>query len=158
MIKRCPACGHTGELTWRDGKYRCAMCDGEISETEPQVQAQRSTTVSNATCPICRNKENNLFDGSKYRCALCGTPFDLQPEVQEPTFHQFAGVNIPFAQQPRQYAGTKPVATPYIKELQKTKKKNMTWGIVCIFLFWPVSIYFFYQYYKTNKMLNALGF
>ena len=37
MNKICPICGHSGEVTWRDGKYYCAMCGHEIDETTPNV-------------------------------------------------------------------------------------------------------------------------
>ena len=49
MIKKCNICGHTGELTWRDGKYYCAMCGTEIAETDPVVQPQPVMPTQSAT-------------------------------------------------------------------------------------------------------------
>lgn len=142
MIKTCHTCQHTGELTWRDGKYYCAMCGSEISEKQPEAQPQRAATVNNVSCPICKNRENNLFDGTKYRCSLCGTPFDWRPE--EPVFtnrQQSSGSTFAYAQ-----------------TLKEKKKKHLTWGIVCVFFFWPASIYFFYKAYQLNKELEILGY
>ena len=154
MIKKCNICGHTGELTWRDGKYYCAMCGTEIAETDPVVQpqpvmqTQSATTAANITCPICRNKENNRFDGSRYHCALCATTFDLQQATQAQQSWQY-----------QQYGSTPNFASQYrIEELKKQKKSNITTGIVFVFLFWPASIYFFYKAYKTNQELKVLGY
>lgn len=144
MIKKCPVCGHTGELTWRDGKYHCAVCDSEVSETEPQVQPINNTTVNNVTCPVCKNKENNQFDGSKYRCALCGTPFVPQQVPQTQSYAQFSHVNTQNAQR--------------VQELQKQKTRNLVLGILFIWLFWPASIYFFYKFNQIGKELKALGY
>ena len=38
MTKTCPSCGYTGELTWRNGDYHCAMCDTVIAEDAPEIQ------------------------------------------------------------------------------------------------------------------------
>ena len=153
MIKKCNVCGHSGELTWRDGKYYCAMCGSEIAETEPVVNTQpqaqpRSTVVvSNVTCPICKNTANNLFDGSKYRCALCGTSFDAQQAApQQHQYQQYNGALNPYAQ------------TERYKELRKEKDKKIVLGIVFIFLFWPASVYFFYKAYKANEEMKAMGY
>ena len=134
MIKKCNVCGHTGELTWRDGKYHCAACDSEISETEPAVQ--KSTVVNNATCPICKNRENNLFDGNRYRCALCGTDFDMYQAAETQT-NTTVSNNGDIAQ----------------KAVDGFKKKdpNLILGIIFIFLFWPLAIYFFYKFYQSTK-------
>lgn len=143
MIKTCNTCHHTGELTWRDGKYYCAMCGSEVAETEPTVQPQRATTVNNATCPICKNRDNNLFDGGKYRCSLCGTPFELQQEYHEPTYNQSGAGNN---------------RSQYVADLKKQKEKNIVIGVVLVFIFWPVSIYFFYKAYKNHEELKSLGY
>ena len=144
MTKTCNVCHHTGELTWRDGKYYCAMCGSEVAETEPVAQTQRASTVNNATCPICKNRENNLFDGYKYRCGLCGTPFDLHQEFHVPT-HNAPNSNRFNREQ-------------YAAELKKKKNKNIGLGILFVMFFWPVSIYFFYKAYQTNKELMVLGY
>ena len=38
-------------------------------------------------------------------------------------------------------------------DLEKKKNKNLVWGIVFLFIFWPVSIYFFCKYSEANKEL-----
>ena len=139
MVKTCSVCNHTGELTWRDGKYYCAMCGSEVSETAPTVQPQQNLTVSDVTCPICKNGENNIFDGKKYRCALCGTSFDRPREEYTPTSFTYTG------------------NTQRVQELKKQRDKNLILGLVFVFLFWPVSIYFFYKFYKIGNELKALG-
>lgn len=139
MVKTCSVCNHTGELTWRDGKYYCAMCGSEVSETAPTAQPQQNLTVSDVTCPICKNGENNIFDGKKYRCALCGTSFDRPREEYTPTSFTYTG------------------NTQRVQELKKQRDKNLILGLVFVFLFWPVSIYFFYKFYKIGNELKALG-
>lgn len=92
MIKKCPICHHIGELIWRDGKYHCAECDSEVSESVPLILPQQDTVVNDVICPICKNGENNLFDGTKYRCALCGTPFELHQDTQESSLREFESI------------------------------------------------------------------
>lgn len=140
MIKKCPVCSHVGELTWRDGKYYCAMCSSEVSETEPTVQAYADTPVANIACPICRNKDNNLFDGTKYRCALCGTSFDLQRKQE---IEQKFSVDY-------SYGARK------IEELEKKKDRTLITACVLVIFFWPASIYFFYKFAQIKKELDAL--
>ena len=149
MIKKCRICSHTGELTWRDGKYYCAMCGTEIAETEPVVQPQAPVqqprtsvvTVNNAICPICKNQSENLFDGNKYRCSLCGTTFEKEPEYQAPQYN-----NNSYNYQ-NSYR---------VQELKKEKDKYLGLGILFLFLFWPVGAYFFYKMYQTNNELKEL--
>ena len=141
MIKRCPACSHTGELNWRDGKYYCAMCGKEVAETEPEVK--HASVVNHVTCPICKNKENNLVEGDKYRCALCGTPFDLQQAPQTSYSEQFANVKSTIQ-------ANSGILTKAWEALKKGDT-NIVLGIIFFFVFWPVSIYFFYKFYKTVK-------
>ena len=43
-----------------------------------------------------------------------------------------------------------------IEELKKKRTTNIIWGILFIFLFWPVSIYFFWKVHKINKEIDAL--
>lgn len=157
MIKACPICGHTGELTWRDGKYYCAMCGTMIPETDPVVQPQApvqqpqvqqyrsgTSTVNNVTCPICKNQANNLFDGVKYRCSLCGTQFDRQPEYQESQYNQYNSYGNPNSYR--------------VQELKKQKDKYLGLGVLFLFIFWPVGAYFFYKMYQTNNELKSLGY
>ena len=143
MIKKCSACGHMGELTWRDGEYHCAMCDNVVTEDQPQTQHFYDTRIDNPVCPVCKNKEDNQFDGSQYRCALCGTPFVPQQVQQAQPYVQFSDVHTQNMQR--------------VEELKKEKNRNLIWGIVFIWLFWPVSIYFFYKFSKIRNELKALG-
>ena len=151
MTKKCNVCSYVGELTWRDGKYYCAMCGSEIAETDPVVQAQPqmqqsrpTVVVNNVNCPICKNAANNQFDGTHYRCSLCGTSFDLQ-QAQAQQYGQFHSVHNRSQSQA-------------VQELKKQKDRNMVIGIVFVFLFWPVAIYFFYKAYQINKELRDLGY
>ena len=43
-----------------------------------------------------------------------------------------------------------------IKELKKKRNNNIALGILFIYLFWPVSIYFFVKAHKRNKELKQL--
>jgi len=148
MIKKCEICSHVGELTWRNGKYYCAMCGSEVAETDPvvtpqpQVQARPSMVAANVMCPICKNKENNQFDGIKYHCALCRTSFDLQQAAQLQQYDQYGSASNSYAQSEKQ------------KELKKERDNKVVLGIVFVFLFWPVSIYFFYKAYQLNNELK----
>lgn len=117
MIKKCRACDYTGELTWRDGKYYCAMCGGEVAEDEPAVQHQERKTVNNITCPICKNRENNLFDGINYRCSLCETLFD--PNQKNDVSYDLSNTNPGQAQQK--------------KQKKKTRVLFMVLAIFCLF-------------------------
>lgn len=159
MIKRCRVCNHTGELTWRDGKYHCAMCDSVISETEPEVAVPHTTpagaaphtaprqasVVNNATCPICKNTANNLFDGFKYRCSLCGTSFDV-PVSQSTYESSYTPSNT-----------NSFIHEQKVKELQQQREKNLIIAIVLLVLFWPAAIYFFYKFYQLGKEISALS-
>ena len=147
MVKKCHICSHVGELTWRNGKYYCAMCGSEISETQPQYQGQQqtNTVVSNAVCPICKNKDNNVFDGTKYRCALCGTSFDLHQESWQPQY------SAP-------YQTGYNTNNTYIQELIQKRNRYRTLGVVFIFLFWPAAVYFFYKMAQINGELKARGY
>ena len=150
MIKKCNVCSHIGELTWRDGNYYCAMCGSKVEETQPQVQVQApvqpTVVAANVVCPICRNKENNQFDGSQYRCSMCGTSFDLQQAAQAQQYEY----------SPQQFNGF--ASKQKIDELKKQKDRKILIGIVCVFLFWPASIYFFYKAYKIHQELKELGY
>lgn len=148
MVKTCHICGHSGELTWRDGKYYCAMCGTHIEETQyepqPQHTAPAPTPVYDVECPICRNRSNNAYENGRYRCSLCGTRFDPNEPEQTPIY---------------QATGYYPKTETYqVKELKKQKDKYVILGIVFICIFWPVGVYFLYKAYQTSKELKALGF
>ena len=143
MTKTCPSCSYTGELTWRDGKYHCAMCDREISEDSPVVQKYQESVVQDVTCPICKNSENNLFNGARYRCALCGTSFDEPYEEEYNSYYQ-------------PYSGTNASRMQRIEALREEKRKYLRLGVIFIFFFYPAAIYFFYKLYKVNKELKTL--
>jgi len=150
MVKICGICGHKGELTWRDGKYYCAMCGSEIADTQPVVQPQSTNNayVSNAECPICKNAANNTYQNGKYHCAMCGTWFELRQPTYEPqhnTYNSYSG----------NYSGSAYLRSQRYNDLKKEKSKNFGLGVLFIFLFWPVSIYFFYKYYKVKKEMQG---
>lgn len=148
MTKTCPICGHTAELTWRNGEYHCAACDSVVSEYAPQSTSsstpQAGSIVDDVTCPICKNSDNNRYIGGKYRCALCGTTFDKPFEETYSYYQSYSNANPYLAQQ--------------VAALKEEKSKYLKLAIVFLFLFYPVSFYFFYKLYKTNKELKALGY
>ena len=41
-------------------------------------------------------------------------------------------------------------------DLEKEKSKRGMWGIVFLFLFWPVSVYHFYKWYQADQELKKL--
>ena len=146
MVKTCPICGHTAELTWRNNEYHCAACDSVVSEQAPQAtsyaEPQAGTVVNNVTCPICKNRDNNRFIGAKYRCSLCGTTFEKE-EYQETYYQPYSG-GYARAQQ--------------IEELTKEKKRNTTIGIILLFVFWPVGVYFLYKAHQNEKEIKSLKY
>jgi transcription initiation factor TFIIIB Brf1 subunit/transcription initiation factor TFIIB len=151
MVKVCGICGYKGELTWRDGKYHCAMCGSEVAETQPVAQSQPevSQQVVNAECPICRNTANNTYQSGKYHCGMCGTWFELRQPAYQPqqnTYNNYSNSN---------YGGATYLNSVRYNELKKEKSKNFSLGILFIFLFWPVSIYFFYKYNKVKKEMQS---
>ena len=144
MIMKCHICAHTGEPVWRDEKRYCAVCGSELKDEAPAYDLTESVADVDAICPICRNDENNRQEGDKYRCSLCGTLFDLDeeyyiPQEETPAYTYNSGSNAK-------------------QELQKQKSRNTTIGVVCLFLFWPASIYFFYKAYKANQQLKGYGY
>ena len=149
MVKTCGICGHVGELAWRDGKYYCAMCGSEVVETQPVAQAQsvNNAYVSNAECPICKNSTNNTFQGGKYHCAMCGTWFELRQPAYE---HQ----NNSYSSYSNNNGASSYLRMQRYNELKKEKGKNFWLGVLFVFLFWPVSIYFFYKYNKVKKEMQ----
>ena len=42
------------------------------------------------------------------------------------------------------------------EELIKEKKHNVTLGVICLFIFWPAAIYFFYKASKISKEIDLL--
>lgn len=150
MVKICSICGHKGELTWRDGKYYCPMCGSEVAETQPVAQNQPaiSQQVANVECPICKNAANNTYQGGKYHCAMCGTWFELRQPIYQPQQNTYSNYSS-------HYNGSSYLHTQRYNELKKEKSKNFGLGVLFIFLFWPVSIYFFYQYHKVKKEMQA---
>ncbi|MBE6976882.1 MAG: hypothetical protein E7439_06820 [Ruminococcaceae bacterium] len=138
MIQRCQFCNHIGEPIRRQGRWYCAMCGGEICPS--QSQGQNTGTVSGAVCPICKNRQENYYDGAKYHCALCEMSFDLNQQ--------------PWSPQYRPNYGTVGV-NPYIETLKKDKNRYRNLGILFVFLFWPVSVYFFYKFIQTSNELKT---
>ncbi len=152
MVKTCSQCQYTGEPTWRDGVYYCPACGAVIDMTtpSPQVPPQPAAAPAqpiNAVCPICKNAANNTLVNGKCRCALCGTTFDYAAPVY--TNNYASNYVAP---------GASPVGNAYAyqrrQELEKEKNRRLVWGIVWIFLLWPVSIYHFYKMYRANEELK----
>ena len=147
MKKVCPICGFNGENMWRDGKYYCASCGSEIEATQPDAPTNTpkasNEMVINATCPICKNTANNTFKDGKAHCALCGTSFDLV----QPGYNGMPNTG---------FSPNYPINTARIAELEKARSKKVGWGIVWLIIFWPVSIYFFYQAYQLNEEIKRL--
>ena len=46
--------------------------------------------------------------------------------------------------------------SPKIKDLQKQSNENLLFAIISFFVFWPVSIYFFYKMYQINEEIKKL--
>lgn len=145
MVKTCLSCGHLGELTWRDGKYHCAMCDSIIPEDQPQAapQSPRISTVNNVTCPICKNSDNNTYDGHNYRCALCGTAFQKEETYADSYYQPYNGSHSRLQE---------------IEDLTKEKKRNTTIGIILLFVFWPAGAYFLWKAYQNEKEIKSLKY
>ena len=155
MNKVCKVCGYKSENVWRDGKYYCAACGSEIDMTQPDndvpqqgnndLAPQTGNTyaadevVINAVCPICKNASNNTLRNGKGHCALCGTSFDLAQ-----------------AYNPQPSVNVQDVNRAKRAELEQKKNKKMILGIVFLFIFWPVSIIFFYEMYQISKEISNL--
>lgn len=152
MMKTCGTCHHTGEPTWRDGTYYCAMCGAVIDMTTPSpAQPPVSTaaapvgTAIVATCPICRNSSGNTLVGGRCRCALCGTTFDYAAPVMQPQMNYQA--NVGYGQQ-----------NAYRAQLEKQKKHHLGWGIFWFFVFWPIAVYQFYKMWQVSEEIRRLEF
>jgi uncharacterized membrane protein YvbJ len=145
MNKICKICGHNGENIWRDGKYYCAACGSEVDGTRQDSNTNGSSsteTIINAVCPICKNANNNTLRDDKCHCALCGTLFDFNQQAYNPQSDITA--------QNANYIATKR------EELEKKKNNKLVWGIVWLFLFWPVSIYHFCKMYQISQEISNL--
>lgn len=145
MNKICKVCGHNGENVWRDGKYYCALCGSEIDVTQrdSNTNGAPSTEVAiNVVCPICKNASNNTLRDGKCRCALCGTSFNVNQQAYDPQSNMSA-LNVGCIAERR-------------ADLEKQKNNKMLWGIVWLFIFWPVSVYHFYKMYQISKEISSL--
>ncbi len=145
MNKICQICGHNGENVWRDGKYYCAACGSEIDVTKQDANTNSTfsaETKINAVCPICKNANNNTLRNGNGHCALCGSTFSLnqQPESYGPDI-SMVGDSYKYAK---------------ISELEDQKSKKLFWGIVWLFLFWPVAVYQFYKVYEISQEIKKL--
>ena len=153
MNNVCKACGYAGENLWRDNNYYCASCGAKIEETqnlaavvasEPQVDA--APIPVSAMCPICKNVKNNTAQNGKCNCALCGATFTPQSAAQQQSYAQPSN----FSQAPILNKSERQ------KVLEKQKNDNTILGFVCLFLFWPAAIYFFYKVYQITQELSNL--
>lgn len=144
MNKICKVCGHNGENVWRDGKYYCASCGSELDVTQQDSntnEGRSSEVMINAVCPICKNANNNTLKNGRCHCALCGTSFDINQQAFTPPNATVPNNNDIAARR---------------AELEKQKNSKLIWGIVWIFLCWPVSIYFFYKMYQISQEISKL--
>ncbi len=145
MNKICKVCGHAGENVWRDGKYYCASCGSEIdvTQTENATSNQNGTAVGiQAVCPICKNANNNYLQDGQCHCSMCGSTFNMQQ----------SSMNV----NPMGYSSNNPMIAARKAELEKQKNNRMVWGIVFVFLFWPVAIYHFYKLYQITQEISKL--
>lgn len=140
MQKICKICGHNGENVWKDGRYYCASCGSEIDITQQDsnTNCDSTETVIDAVCPVCKNDNNNTLRNGKCHCALCGILFDVNQQINNP--QHIIGA----------YKTTRRA------ELEKQKNNRMVWGIVWLFLFWPISIYHFYKMYQISQEISNL--
>lgn len=163
MKASCKICGYTGESTWRNGRFYCAACGSEVSSTPEEakpVEAVVSAPVQ-VKCPICENEKGNTLRDGKYRCALCGTLFDLPQKPQSrPAFssaYEDDDFGYSLDRQPDWlWEMDQEEKKANRKELEKEQNKKIIWGIVWLFLFWPVSIYFFYKAFKISREVSRL--
>lgn len=145
MKKKCSVCGHEGEITWRDGSYYCAMCGSPIDVTQPGGTGQDNLNEAgeimiDATCPVCQNTSGNTFRNGKCHCSMCGTTFHV---VTASNNTQFDASNSSSLIARR-------------AELEEEKKKRLHWGILFIFLFWPVAIYHFCKMAEISEEISKL--
>ncbi len=148
MNKICKICGYAGENTWRDGKYYCASCGSEIDVTQTEnaqsSNGQATNTSGNAVpiqvvCPICKNDKNNYLQNSQCHCSLCGSTFS--PNQSYGMGGAAFGASVASARK---------------AELEQKKSKRLKWGIVFLFLCWPVAIYHFYKLYEITQEISKL--
>ncbi len=150
MNKICNKCGYNGENMWRDGKYYCAACGSEVDVTQQDSNTNRGSSTEipiNAVCPICKNANNNTLKNGKCYCSLCGTPFDFNQPRYNTMFDEDNIINNYKAER---YKAER------IAELEKQKNNKMLWGILFVFVFWPVAIYFFHKMNKISQEISRL--
>lgn len=154
MMNRCKICGAGGDPVWRDGRSYCASC-GSMMETAPMpvnpvVQTVQPVITQSAAvravCPICKNADNNGLRNGRYVCALCATEFDFQ----QPQYQQVSVQQSPYQDLTRLHN------TARREELEKQRNRKVIWGIVWIFLFWPIALYQFYRAYQISQELSNL--
>ncbi len=154
MNKVCRNCGHSGENVWRNGTYHCAMCDAEIDMTAPDahdkydaVDARQSggNVYLNAVCPICKNEKGNYMNSGKGYCALCGSeiPINRSNDGYNNNYsNNYSNNNSRPAN-----SGSRGAKSSWDEEREKEKKNSLVLGIVFLFVFWPVGIYFLWKYF-----------
>ena len=150
MNKICTVCGHAGENVWRDGKYYCASCGAEIDVTQPDP----TPVTVNVPCPVCQNASGNTAENGRCRCALCGTTFI--PQINEGRNSGYTNNNTGYSGYNNGgYNSNKGYSRDYGRkaELEKEKSKRLMWGVIFLFLFWPVAVYHFYKLYEISNEL-----
>ena len=154
MNKVCRHCGHSGENVWRNGTYHCAMCDAEIDMTAPDahdkydaVDARQSggNVYLNAVCPICKNNKGNYMKQGKGYCALCGSEIYINQGGNNNTYGN--NNNNYYSNNSKPAGESRNEKSVWEKEREKEKKNNLILGIVFLFVFWPVGVYFLWKYF-----------
>lgn len=140
MKIKCKTCGFEGEALNREGKCYCSACGSEIEGVAAPAtvvvegtSAVTETLTDKETCPICKNTQKNILKGNKCVCALCGTEFTPAPKS--------TGSTAVTAAQSKASS---------VDEAKKAKDQMLLLGVVFLFLFWPVSLYFFYKWYNMK--------
>lgn len=149
MEKTCQICGHKGELTWRDNQYYCSCCGSivEVTQQEPQsapVIQSRQTLGVQVVCPICKNDQNNYLQDGQFYCSMCGSAFNAQQSNVNPS--------VPNTDY---YVPRSTMSNARREALEKEKNDRLIWGIVWVFLFWPIAVYHFYKLYKVTQELKG---
>ena len=145
MNKKCEICGNVADPVLKNGEFCCSYCGNEVDVTRQDNHTDREActeVVINVVCPICKNANNNTLRNGKCRCVLCGTLFDFNQQTSNPQ------TNITVSN--GNYIAARRA------ELEKQKNNKLIWGIVWLFLFWPVSIYHFCKMYQISQEISKL--
>lgn len=166
MSAECKICGYSGPTVMRNGRCCCGACGTEVP-SQPQVNTNSSFSSSNSfssgssfssgattpppknesvsmniPCPVCKNAAGNTFSNGKVHCSLCGNHFDIPKQA---VFDPSASYTTPSNSNAKRIA-----------ELEEEKESKTTWGIIFLFLFWPIGIYNLYKASKISQEIKRL--